>query len=118
MVKELDEHHKNKHWKLIPESKIWKAKTVKAILAFERKRRPYWISIRMMLTISIMHNIYTTGIDFMLAFPQADVEATIYMEIPLGCQATKKAIICDYCSKTYVVSSKLQKHGLSTFGIH
>ena len=40
MVKELEQHHRNNHWKLVPRSKIGEAKTVKAIWAFKRKRRP------------------------------------------------------------------------------
>ena len=36
-----------------------------------------WINIWMMTTLSVIHNLYTTSIDFMLAFPQADVEAMI-----------------------------------------
>ena len=38
----------------------------------------------MMLTVSIIHKLYTTSIDFTLAFPQADADIDIYMEIPLG----------------------------------
>ena len=126
MVKELDQHHKNKHWKLVPRSKIGKAKTVKAIWAFKRKRRPdgsilkhkarlnahggmqvygetywdtyapvvNWISIRMMLTLAVIHNLYTTSIDFTLAFPQADVDATIYMEVPIGCTVPEGDYVC------------------------
>ena len=46
-----------------------------------------WASIRMMLTLSVIHSLYTTCIDFTLAFPQAQVQATIYVELPLGCEA-------------------------------
>ena len=53
-----------------------------------------WISIRMMLTLSVIHSLYTTSIDFTLAFPQADVDATIYMEIPMGCQAPEVDYVC------------------------
>jgi hypothetical protein len=45
-----------------------------------------WISIRMMLTLSVIHKLYTTSIDFTLAFPQADADVEIYMEIPIGCE--------------------------------
>ena len=53
-----------------------------------------WISIRMMLTLSVIHNLYTTSIDSTLAFPQADVDATIYMEIPLRCQVPEGDYVC------------------------
>ena len=48
----------------------------------------------MMLTLSIIHNLYTTSIDFTLAFPQADVDATIYMEVPLGCEVPEGDYVC------------------------
>ena len=126
MIKELNDHKVNNHWKLVPRSEIGKAKTVKAIWAFKRKRRPdgsllkhkarlnahggmqiygesywdtfspvvSWISIRMMLTLSIIHSLYTTSIDFTLAFPQAEVETTIYMEVPLGCHVPEGDYVC------------------------
>lgn len=53
-----------------------------------------WISIRMMLTISVIHNLYTTSIDFTLAFPQADADVEIYMEIPLGCEVPEGDYVC------------------------
>ena len=126
MVRELEQHQRNKHWKLVPRSEIGEAKTVKAIWAFKRKRRPdgsilkhkarlnahggmqvygetywdtyapvvNWISIRMMLTLAVIHNLYTTSIDFTLAFPQADVDTTIYMEVPTGCTAPEGDHVC------------------------
>lgn len=101
MVKELEDHRINNHWKLVHRSDIGNTKTVKAIWSFKRKRRPdgsllkhkarlnahggmqiygetyldtyapvvNWISIRMMLTLSVIHGLYTTSIDFTLAFP-------------------------------------------------
>ena len=53
-----------------------------------------WISIRMMLTLSVIHSLHTKSIDFTLAFPQADVETTIYMEVPLGCKVPEGDYIC------------------------
>ena len=53
-----------------------------------------WISIRMMLTISVIHSLYTTSIDFTLAFPQADADVEIYMEIPLGCEVPEGDYVC------------------------
>ena len=40
----------------------------------------------MILTLLIIHNLYTTSIGYTLAFPQAEVETTIYMDIQLGCE--------------------------------
>jgi hypothetical protein len=43
-----------------------------------------WFSIRLLLVISILKGWETRQIDFVLAFPQADVECGIYMEVPYG----------------------------------
>jgi hypothetical protein len=37
-----------------------------------------------MMTIALLHNLHTRSIDFTLAFPQAECETTIYMELPVG----------------------------------
>ena len=39
-----------------------------------------WISVRLILELSIIHGLETKAIDFVLAFPQAD----IFMELPYG----------------------------------
>ena len=43
-----------------------------------------WQSIRQCLILAILNNWHTRQIDFVLAFPQADVECDIYMELPHG----------------------------------
>jgi hypothetical protein len=43
-----------------------------------------WFSIWLFLVISILHDWETWQIDFVLAYPQADVECDIYMEVPVG----------------------------------
>ena len=47
-----------------------------------------------MLTLSIIHNIYTTSIDFTLEFIQTDVDATINMEMSLGFQVPEVDYVC------------------------
>jgi hypothetical protein len=42
-----------------------------------------WFSIRLFLVISILKDWETRQIDFVLAYPQADVECDIYMEVPV-----------------------------------
>jgi hypothetical protein len=49
-----------------------------------------WYSIRLFLIISIMKGWETRQIDFVLAFPQADVECDIYMEVPVGFDLKQK----------------------------
>ena len=41
-----------------------------------------WLSVRTLLTLSITHNLETRSIDFVLAFPQADLDVDVYMELP------------------------------------
>ena len=48
-----------------------------------------WMSVRIMLTFAELNELYTRSIDFTLAYPQADVETTIYMEIPKGITASE-----------------------------
>ena len=43
-----------------------------------------WFSVRFFLTLTIMHGWQTRQINFVLAFPQANVECDIYMKIPRG----------------------------------
>ena len=38
----------------------------------------------MLLAIAKIHNLPSKGIDFVLAFPQADLEIPVYMELPMG----------------------------------
>ena len=60
-----------------------------------------WISIRMMLTLSVIHKLYTTSIDFTLAFPQADTDVDIYMEIPIGCEVPEGDFVCHLLKNLY-----------------
>jgi Reverse transcriptase (RNA-dependent DNA polymerase) len=43
-----------------------------------------WNSIRAMLILATQHQWHTVQIDYVLAFPQAPIERTLYMEIPKG----------------------------------
>jgi hypothetical protein len=43
-----------------------------------------WAAIRMILVLVILYDWHTVQIDFVLAYPQADVETDIYMQIPKG----------------------------------
>ena len=43
-----------------------------------------WASVRMLLAIAKIHDLPSKGIDFVLAFPQAELEVPVYMELPIG----------------------------------
>ncbi len=41
-----------------------------------------WASIQFALALSILHGWHTAQMDFVLAYPQADIEVPLYMKIP------------------------------------
>jgi hypothetical protein len=43
-----------------------------------------WFSIRLLLVLSIINRWHTRQVDFILAYPQADIEFDMYMELPQG----------------------------------
>jgi histone deacetylase 1/2 len=43
-----------------------------------------WFSVRTLMVLSILNDLETRSIDFVLAFPQADLDVDIYMELPFG----------------------------------
>ena len=43
-----------------------------------------WISVRLMFSLSLILNFESRCIDFVLAFPQADLDEDIFMEPPFG----------------------------------
>jgi hypothetical protein len=54
-----------------------------------------WATIRLYLILAILNRKVTRQIDFVLAFPQADIECDLYMEIPRGFQFNGSRD--DYC---------------------
>ncbi len=45
-----------------------------------------WTIIRFFLILSIIFGWSTRQLDFVLAYPQADIECELYMEVPKGCE--------------------------------
>src|SRR6056300_1305894 len=43
-----------------------------------------WISVRFLLAVAEIMQLETQAIDFVLAFPQADLDLPVYMELPAG----------------------------------
>ena len=43
-----------------------------------------WASVRLILIIAMINKLPTRSVDFVLAFPRADVDVPIYMELPVG----------------------------------
>lgn len=42
------------------------------------------ISVKLLLVIARLHGLDSKSIDFVLAFPQAELDVDIWMELPLG----------------------------------
>ena len=47
-----------------------------------------WISVRFLMIVAQVLDLDTQAIDFVLAFPQADLDAPVYMELPAGMELT------------------------------
>ena len=43
-----------------------------------------WASVRLLLIVAKIHQLESKSIDFVLAFPQADLDVPVYMELPAG----------------------------------
>ncbi len=113
MSTEVEAHKSRNHWMMVPRSSLPEgAKTIRAIWSFKRKRFPdgqqaqlcahggmqqwgenYWetyspvvnmLSVRLLLAIAHIHGLESISIDFVLAFPQAEIDTDIWMEIPEG----------------------------------
>jgi hypothetical protein len=46
-----------------------------------------WASVQLTLTIAKIHGLSSKSNDFVLAFPQTDLEIPVYMELPIGFDA-------------------------------
>ena len=43
-----------------------------------------WSSVRVLLTLAKLHNFHTKSVDFIQAYPQADVKNPIFLKPPAG----------------------------------
>ena len=67
-----------------------------------------WISVRFLLILSEIAGLESQAIDFVLAFPQADLDVPIYMEIPMKMQIPG----VPENSRTHVLRLKKSLYGL------
>jgi hypothetical protein len=65
-----------------------------------------WFSIRTLLALSIIHKLESRSIDFTLAFPQADLDIDVFMELPIGFEVPGGK------SKEYVLKLNKNLYGL------
>ena len=47
-----------------------------------------WIIVRFLLILSELIGLESKAIDFVLDFPQAELDAPVYMELPIGMEVT------------------------------
>jgi hypothetical protein len=65
-----------------------------------------WISVRFLLIVAEILKLDTRAIDFVLAFPQAELDVPVYMELPAGMEL-------EGCRNSdYVLSLKVSLYGL------
>ncbi len=67
-----------------------------------------WISVRFLLALFEMIGLESRAIDFMLAFPQAKLDAPVYMELPMGMDVPGS----EGNRGTYVLVLKFSLYGL------
>jgi hypothetical protein len=70
-----------------------------------------WASIRLPLAVAKIHGLPSKSIDFVLAFPQADLKVPVYMELPLGFDAPENG-----SRKLYVLCLNKSLYGLKQAG--
>jgi len=68
-----------------------------------------WLSVRILFALSIIHDLDTRSIDFVLAFPQAPLDIDVFMELPYGFAVDG---ITDENSKGYVLKLNKSLYGL------
>jgi hypothetical protein len=70
-----------------------------------------WMSVRMMLVLTLAEKLHSRSIDFTLAYPQADLDVDIYLELPMGFKLEG-----GHDKKLYVLKLKKNLYGLKQAG--
>ena len=74
-----------------------------------------WPPICFMLTMALIKSWHTGQIDFTLAYPQADVECDLYMELLKGFEVTQSS---NQCCLQILKNIYGQKHAGRTWALH
>ena len=77
-----------------------------------------WLSIRLLMTVARIHGLSSKSIDFVLTFPQAELEVDIFMEIPAGMQVEDNNVpgTRDGGKGKYVLKLRKNLYGLKQAG--
>ena len=66
------------------------------------------LTVRLLLALCNIHGLESKSIDFVLAFPQADLDVDIWMELPMGIEVSESP----EKSRAYVLKLKKSLYGL------
>ena len=66
------------------------------------------LTVRLLLPLCNIHGLHSKSIDFVLAFPQADLDVDIWMELPMGIVVGSH----ESESRGYVLKLKKSLYGL------
>ena len=72
-----------------------------------------WASVRLLLIVAKIHKLESKSIDFVLAFPQANLDVPVYMELPAG---VVPADDIDENRRRYVLRLNKSLYGLKQAG--
>ena len=72
-----------------------------------------WASVRLLLIIAKIHGLESKSIDFVLAFPQADLDVPVYMELPTGMNPIN---VSDIDQRQYILKLNKILYGLKQAG--
>jgi hypothetical protein len=70
-----------------------------------------WASVCILLVVAKINGLSSKSIDFLLVFPQADLEIPVFMELPLGFDAPDSQ-----SQKPYVLQLNTSLYGLNQAG--
>ena len=68
-----------------------------------------WMTIRFLMTLSLLCNWISVQVDFVLSFPQAEIEQDMFMELPIGIKSKDP-------NKDYVLKRKKNLYGQKQAG--
>ncbi len=72
-----------------------------------------WASVWLLLIVTKIHGLKSKSIDFVLAFPQADLDVLVYMELPAG---VNPANVSDGDQRRYIFKLNKSLYGLKQAG--
>jgi hypothetical protein len=74
-----------------------------------------WASICLLLIVAKVHGLQSESINFVLTFPQADLDVPVYMELPAGINPVD---VSDIDQHKYVLNLNKSPYGLKQAGFN